>query len=69
MKIHSILLGEFCSGRFLNFSVSIYLEMIPWNPQERGLREFEEMACENAKRNAFRMDLKTSYSLSINNFF
>jgi hypothetical protein len=38
------------------------------SPME-GLGEFDEMACENAKRNDFRMNFQMSDSLSLNNFF
>lgn len=53
MKIHSILLGEFCSERFLNRSVSILRENVACGLQWRGLEEFEKMLFVNGKENAF----------------
>lgn len=53
MKIHSILLGEFCSERFLNRSVSILQERMTYNSPYWGLGEFEKMLFVNGKENAF----------------
>lgn len=51
MKIHSILLGEFCNDWFLKYSVSILQKKVAYSPQWIGFGEFKKMLFVNGKEN------------------